>query len=497
MSPFTFVVISDVHDAERCVLPQRRGDLGAVLLLRAVHRLNRMIRPDAVVFLGDLIDDPDAPDAMDRLRELKRIIDLVEAPTIVLPGNHDPDPDRFYEVMERPDEIVEIGNVRFLPFVDPEAPGYNATRRLHDLERLERARRGHDGPVVALQHVPVLPPGTTNCPYSYTNIDDIVALMERESIDVAVGGHYHAGTEPVRTPTSTYLTVKALCEAPFSFTVITLNDGDVEVVPYALQMPPELGLVDYHSHTQLAYCQENMRMEKSLEIGKAFGLAGLALTEHSGQLYFERSTYWSGAFGQQGIATTEGRQSRMDTYWAMSDPLRQEGVIVGLEVDADFQGNPVLKPEDRKRADLLVGAVHFLPETQKKQPDPNRVDEEFMAVLERFLSQGIHILAHPFRIYRRKKLEPPKHLYEKVARLLKEHNVVAEVNYHTNTPDPEFFRLCIEMGVKLSFGSDAHNQYEIGEFAPHVQLVREAGYDGELGEILFRWTQDVKASESG
>ena len=39
-------------------------------------------------------------------------------------------------------------------------------------------------------------------------------------------------------------------------------------------------------------------------------------------------------------------------------------------------------------------------------------------------------------------------------------------------------------GVELSFGSDAHNLYEVGEFAPHLALLESCGFDGDLGEIL-------------
>ena len=52
-------VITDIH---YCVTPPnvaaRQGQWGAVLLRRTIERLNRYVKPDVTVVLGDLVDDP-------------------------------------------------------------------------------------------------------------------------------------------------------------------------------------------------------------------------------------------------------------------------------------------------------------------------------------------------------------------------------------------------------------------------------------------------------
>ena len=78
----------------------------------------------------------------------------------------------------------------------------------------------------------------------------------------------------------------------------------------------------------------------------------------------------------------------------------------------------------------------------------------------------------------------PASLFEPTVELLRENKVAAEINFHTNEPPPKFARLCLDRGVELSFGSDAHNLYEVGEFAPHLALLESCGFDGDLGEIL-------------
>ena len=55
----------------------------------------------------------------------------------------------------------------------------------------------------------------------------------------------------------------------------------------------------------------------------------------------------------------------------------------------------------------------------------------------------------------------------------------------TNEPPPSFFADCIRAGVRISFGSDAHALYEIGEFHPHLALLADIGFDGDLTDILL------------
>lgn len=479
---YTIAVATDLHFSSGCPLPVRKGEYADIFLRRMIHRLNNIIKPDVLLVLGDCLDAPQAADARERLQTLKKVLATATCPVIVIPGNHDPEPDIFYEVIERPAPVMDIGPVRFVSFCDPEEPGYNARRLPEDLHRMRTARAdGHNGPVVFLQHVPVFPPGLIRCPYGYTNTDEIVEIMEEQAITLAISGHHHRGTELVHHRGSTYMAVKALCEEPFNFTVITLDDEDVWAEPHTLQMPPQLGLIDRHVHSQYAYCGPTMNMEVSVELAKLFGLAGLAFTEHSSHLYYRKDPAWREAFSSE----YPGMPGRMPQYWQSAQDVKSDTVQIGLEVDYTFQGEPVLLPEDRERAQLLLGAVHFLPAGMRKPVDVERLADEDMAVLAKLIPNGIDVLAHPFRVFRRSGVATPTHLYEPVVRLLRQHGVAAEMNFHTNLPDPEFFRLCIDAGVKISFGSDAHEQWEVGEFAQHLLLLKDCGYDWDLNDILL------------
>ncbi|MFP4443267.1 MAG: metallophosphoesterase family protein, partial [Spirochaetia bacterium] len=125
MKPITIAVITDTHYGAGSPIPARRSDIADILLKRAVSRLNRLIRPDVTLLPGDILDNGDAPDAENRLLLLRKILDELESPYIAVPGNHDSGSSAFYRVFKRPNDIEEISGVRFLPFVDPEEPGYN------------------------------------------------------------------------------------------------------------------------------------------------------------------------------------------------------------------------------------------------------------------------------------------------------------------------------------------------------------------------------------
>ena len=61
------VVMADLHyvgRAERiCPIPERNAPLGKELLRRALRRLELSSPPDALVLIGDLVDDGEAPGA--------------------------------------------------------------------------------------------------------------------------------------------------------------------------------------------------------------------------------------------------------------------------------------------------------------------------------------------------------------------------------------------------------------------------------------------------
>ena len=485
-NPITLAILTDFHYGTPVAIPQRRSDIADLLLLRAVHRLNRLIKPDVTLVLGDLVDDGHAPDAPERLAHLRAILDKLDSPVIVIPGNHDGDADAFYRVFTRPQAIEDVGGIRFLPFIDREMPGYNAVRSTTGIARFRAARSDYDGPIVALQHVCLAPPGRTATPYNYTNAPAIIDALAEAGVALSISGHYHTGAPPLETARTTFVTAPALCEAPFPLLVVTLDGDHVTVERHPLAMPESLRLVDRHIHTQLAYCSENMDVARTIKLAQDFGLAGIGFSEHSGQLYFDSTRYWNRDSLRTGIAGADATDNRMPDYLALKRAYAQEHVRFGLEVDADFHGGLLLRPADRRRVDFLVGSIHSTPHLKTPGVALETVKDEFMGMVAQLLKNDIDILAHPFRVFRKAGWPPPADLFAPVAALLREAHAAAEINFHTNEPPVGFVRACLAAGVKLSFGSDAHNLYEIGDFALHLRLLQDAGFDGDLADVLLK-----------
>jgi histidinol phosphatase-like PHP family hydrolase len=248
-------------------------------------------------------------------------------------------------------------------------------------------------------------------------------------------------------------------------------------------MPSEYGLFDTHVHTPLAYCSENLDMARSQQLAEATGMAGLVFTEHSGHLYFDRAGY--GQCPSTGMGTARPSDRRTETYFGL---LRAHGIPVerwGMEVDAGWDGSGLIRCEDEARLSFRIGAMHSMASLNGPERRPEEAAADFLRILPRFLANGYDALAHPFRVFRRGGVQTPPEVVEPTVRLLKQHETAAEINFHTNDPSVDFVRLCLEEGVKLTFGSDAHNLYEVGEFYPHLQLLREAGFTGNPQDVLL------------
>ena len=479
-------IITDIHyDPEAEPHGDRAKDIADILLLRAVHHVNRFIKPDIVLVLGDVLDDGNKPLAAEWRAELKAHLDLLEAPCVTIPGNHDRDAAPFFRDFGTPPDFLDVAGVRFVPFVDPEEPGYCARRDARDIGRLAEARSGYDGPLVTLQHVPIFPPGEVDCRYNYTNAPEVWESMRKAGVLLAICGHYHEGFEMIRDDGPSSIAVETLCEFPYPIIEIEIDGDRIGTTRHELGVPRELGLIDRHVHTQMAYCNENMDFKRVFDLAPRLGLGGVGLAEHADQLYYSRDLFRVMDYIRHGMDAVPPDARRVDEYLECAREAGYPAQRVGFEVDADYHGNLVIDPADLGRAGFIMGAIHDLPELLDGERDAEPAADEFLAILEKFAATGIDILAHPFRVFRRGGVATPERLFEPTVEILRRHHIAAEINFHTNDPSPEFVAMCIERGVSLVLGTDSHNLYEVGYFAPHLALLREIGAENRLDEILW------------
>ncbi|NLF94869.1 MAG: hypothetical protein GX564_13360 [Oligosphaeraceae bacterium] len=480
-------VITDLHYAREgnCACPDRQGVFARNFLLQALQYLRLCGDIDLLCLGGDLLNQPQ--DAL-LLPELAQALEGCGIPFLAVPGNHDPAPEQFRSLIQAPD-YIDCKGVRVIAFPDdPGRPGWNATRTAAEFARARRLSHAHPGPLVFLQHVPVFPPGQAENIYGYDNADEIVALMRECGCRLSLSGHQHHGVPTLEYEGMMFACTPALCEPPFPFQIFTLEQGAIRQEQVCLQSPSALALSDFHTHTPFAYCNEDMDCDRAAQMLDLLNLQQVAVTEHSGHLYLSQAGYWQSDWHLDRISDLLPGEDRTQDYlrYLQRCQALDARFLRGTEVDVNARGQLLLGEPLAAGTQLRLGAIHRLPELP-----PAQAADCFLMLAQALICSGqIHILAHPFRVFSwNGQGEKPRQTFAPLIRMLRQNKVAVEINFHHNRPDREFVRECLAAGIKLSFGSDAHAQWELGAFAWHREFLRQLGYDGDISSILFRWQQ--------
>jgi putative hydrolase len=458
----------------------RHTGLGQILLRKALGRLKHLgVKPDLIVLLGDLVDHAAAPGAQEDLQALADDVQRSGIRALVVPGNHDGDPVQVARIFGCAPGMHRIGDCVFLVFHEEHVAGELYRRPAGQLGLPARAAAAFPGlPIVALQHHPHDPVIQRSYPYHLVNRAEVMAGYCEAGVCLSLSGHFHAGQAAHEVDGVTYVTAPALCEAPFRFLRVRMQGRQAQVEEHALRLDVP-GVSDNHCHTELAYCSTTATLADGIRLSHALGVETLCFTEHSFQLYFEKATAWSFTWqtdpSMKAAVWATPERGRMAAYRRLAGGFRTARVRAGLEVELCADGSLLLAPQDAGGWDLLVGAIHEIPGAEKGVTPLAEVEALFLRDVRRLLAHPIDVLAHPFRFFARKGLPKPAHLYPAVADLLAARGVAAEINFHTNQPEPDFFRICLERGVKISLASDAHDLAEFGEFAPHLRVLSAAG----------------------
>ncbi len=491
MLEFRLLVIADSHYAscgdDVVSGPSRRCDLGCEIVRRAIVDADRRGGFDAIALMGDLIDNGNSPRAMEDLLAVRDVVRAAapDTPLLVVPGNHDGDPQRLLDIFEHRCGLHKIGPYRFITFADSYVNDRICTRNEADRRLMmdESAQAGP--PIIVLQHNPMNPVIVKDeYPFMLTNRTEVMADYAEAGVVLSISGHYHTGQALNVADGVRYFTAPAVCEAPFRYAMITLRERDMDVELRPLAAEAEPAIIDCHAHTEFAYCGTDITAEGAIARARIFGLAGQCLTEHAGQLYCNQDDFWTARHIREPAVWRSGENSRMAEFREKMLPLRDDFVRVGLEVGLDADGKLTIRDEDRDWPDLLIGAVHWIPEDPDELNDAQLADA-FMRASRGLAESGVDILAHPWRFFRREKRPTPKELYGDLADVLAATDTAAEINFHTNQPDPVFIAECIARGVKISFASDAHAMYEPGGLTAHLALLRQAAGRDDIADLLF------------
>jgi histidinol phosphatase-like PHP family hydrolase len=494
MDTIRLVVLSDLHwssdPAHVCAVPERKSELGLELLKRVLRRATVKGGTTALILLGDLVDDGNAPSAEADLRALARAVEKTGIPFVAVPGNHDGSPARYLAIFgDRPGPHV-VGPYCLYSFADAYGDGDVCSRDPQDLERLRAYAAAHpEQAIITLQHNPIRPAIQSDYPYCLRNADVVSKAYEDARVVLSISGHYHNGQPLSAANGISYLTSPAVSESPFRYDTLLVSGHHIEVAEESLRPPAATPLCDVHIHTEFAYCGSGITAEAAIERARLFGLKRISLTEHSDQLYLTREDFESRRIIQEPDLPARMRKAGRDrypAYRAFAQRFHSPFVRLGLELECDSEFKPILLEEDRAGWDLFLGGVHWMTE-QMQERAGGGVERAFMKLTESLVFAGIDVLAHPFRYFVRKKLPNPVHLYRPVADLLAAHGVAAEINFHTNLPDPAFFAVCLERGVKIALGSDSHEPFEVGELGLHLDVLRQAGAsEKDWANVLYQ-----------
>ena len=221
-------------------IAKRRCRQALGLLERALDRFCQ-VGVDGLVCTGDLVDDPDHPAALEDLESLGRAMASLGVPLWILPGNHDPAPDAFFQVLPMPQPRDRLRGWEVLSF-HRDAPTHGQVQAVRSPQSLAQMAAWLAAPVdglegtLCLQHYFLWPERNQGYPHNYGNDAAIREIMEAAPRRiVSVSGHYHPGVWATRHHGVTYLAGSALCEAPHRHYVLDLGEGHVSLAEYYVE----------------------------------------------------------------------------------------------------------------------------------------------------------------------------------------------------------------------------------------------------------------------
>ncbi len=487
---FRLLVIADVHylpTAETIGANDRHREYGREFVRRAIEDAKRRGGFDAIALLGDLVDNGAEPGAEGWLAELRDEVREAapDAPLLVAPGNHDISAEMVLKVFGTKTGLIELGGYRFVIIVDPYEPGDFCTRRQSDLDMMTKIAATPGGPIIALQHNILNPwidfPGY---PLNMLNREQVLENYSKAGVLLSISGHYHEGYPLHDHMGVKYLTVMSLCSQGFNYGLVTLAGREVKAEIRKLAVPEGTKVVDCHCHTEFAYCGRGISTATAIDRAGKFGVSGVCLVEHSPQLYIPEEDFWKGRHVYEPELWRAMPRPRVEQFREAAGPLRSETVHIGMEVELDAAGNIIIRDEDRDWVDMLVGAIHWMPRDNGKL-DRSETIAEFMRTNEALIGRGVDVLAHPFRVFPFKKLGPAPELYAPLADMLAGSGTAAELNFHVNRPDIDFFAMCVDRGVKIALASDAHWPWEEGGFSAHLAMLERIVPRDRLADVLY------------
>lgn len=165
-------------------------------------------------------------------------------------------------------------------------------------------------------------------------------------------------------------------------------------------------------------------------------------------------------------------------YHVLPRTLKGVEMLYGVELNImDFEGRTDMPEDILRRQDICIASFHT--ECTKA----GTLEENTRAYLGAMDNPYVNIIGHPDDGY-----IPVD--YEALVKKAKAEDILLEVNnasiqtayFRLNTREnaKTMLRLCKELGVSVSVGSDAHYMDTVGRFDGALEVLREVGFPEEL-----------------
>lgn len=196
---------------------------------------------DLIVCSGDCVDEPDHPEAATDLAAIHDMIEAASIPSIIIPGNHDPQPEKLYRIFKKPQRSIVLDDCRFIIFfddvcVDGELDSCRGKEAFADMRKLLSENPPEVKHTILIQHYLIYPDLNETYPYNYQNAAEIVAVMESSPACLfSISGHYHHGFAPTIHNGVTYFCGRAICESPFGYYILDTGGDTIGVKEFSVE----------------------------------------------------------------------------------------------------------------------------------------------------------------------------------------------------------------------------------------------------------------------
>ncbi|MBM3879054.1 MAG: histidinol-phosphatase HisJ family protein [Verrucomicrobia bacterium] len=245
---------------------------------------------------------------------------------------------------------------------------------------------------------------------------------------------------------------------------------------------------DYHMHTPLCRHAVGTPIEYAAQAARV-GLEEIGFSDHS-------------PMPQSDFDDWRMRFEQLDDYVAQVEQARrtQPGLRIKLALEVDYLPGYEAWIRDlaaRHPWDYLIGSVHYISEdwdidNPKKlakwhEHDPLAVWTAYLERLTRAADSGLFDILGHLDLCKKFAFYPQQdcaHLFRRLLEMAARRGVAIEINTaglrkdcRELYPSSRWLALAQELGVGLTFGSDAHAPEEVGaDFTAALDAARHAGY---------------------